>query len=229
MSTATIDSQKKIARPSKEIRIANILKAARDVFEQQGYEKAKVSDIAARIGIVEGTVFHYFGSKQELVQALMEAFYDDISVELQKGLQGIQGTRNRFYFIIWFHYKVLMENATLCGVIFGESRKGSHSELTEDIRQFYRKYTSFINQVFKEGVENGDIREGVSISLIRNTVYGSIENAMWIFLADGHEVNIEQAAEDLTDLIFRGIRTETEELKNSEVVSLIKKLNKLIL
>lgn len=228
MSTAIENNQKKAPRPSKEVRIANILKSAREVFEQQGYEKAKVSDIAARIGIVEGTVFHHFGSKQDLVNKVIEGFYDEISVKLQKGLQGIQGTRNQFYFIIWFHYKLLIENAALCSVILSESRKGVQSELKDDIRQFYRKYISFINQVYKDGVANGDIRDGVSISLIRNTIYGSIENAMWFFISDGHPINIEQASEDLTNLVFRGISTQTEELKNSEVVALIKKLNKLM-
>lgn len=228
MSTAIENNQKKAPRPSKEVRIANILKSARAVFEQQGYEKAKVSDIAARIGIVEGTIFHHFGSKQDLVNKVIEGFYDEISVELQKGLQGIQGTRNQFYFIIWFHYKVLIQNSALCRVILNESRKEVQSELKDDIRLFYRKYISFINQVYKDGVANGDIRGDVSISLIRNTIYGSIENAMWVFIADGHPINIEQASEDLTNLVFRGISTQTEELKNSEVVALIKKLNKLM-
>lgn len=228
MTDAIENNQKKAPRPSKEIRIAHILKSAREVFEQQGYEKAKVSDIAARIGIVEGTVFHHFGSKQDLVNKVIEGFYDEISLELQKGLQGIQGTRNQFYFIIWFHYKVLMGNAALCRVILNESRKEVQSELKDDIRQFYRKYISFINQVYKDGVANGDIRGDVSISLIRNTIYGSIENAMWVFIADEHSINIEQASEDLTNMVFRGISTQTEELKNSEVVSLIKKLNKLM-
>lgn len=228
MTAAIENNQKKVPRPSKEVRIAHILKSAREVFEQQGYEKAKVSDIAARIGIVEGTVFHHFGSKQDLVNKVIEDFYDEISLELQKGLQGVHGTRNQFYFIIWFHYKILMENAALCRVILNESRKEIQSELKDDIRQFYRKYISFINQVYKDGVANGDIRDGVSISLIRNTIYGSIENAMWVFIADGHPINIEQASEDLTNMVFHGISTQTEELKNSEIVSLIKKLNKLM-
>lgn len=55
------------SRQSREYRQQEILKAAREVFERCGYEDATISEIADSIGVVEGTVLHYFQNKRTLM------------------------------------------------------------------------------------------------------------------------------------------------------------------
>lgn len=47
-----------------------LLDAARAVFAEQGFTKAKVADIAARAGMTPGVIYHHFGGKNELYLAL---------------------------------------------------------------------------------------------------------------------------------------------------------------
>jgi AcrR family transcriptional regulator len=49
-----------------------ILRAATDVFAQYGYRAAKVSEVAARVGVTEPVVFQNFGSKAALFAAVLE-------------------------------------------------------------------------------------------------------------------------------------------------------------
>jgi AcrR family transcriptional regulator len=49
-----------------------ILRAAMEVFAEAGYRAAKVSDIAARVGVTEPVVFQNFGSKAALFAAVLE-------------------------------------------------------------------------------------------------------------------------------------------------------------
>lgn len=48
-----------------------ILKAARDVFSELGYEAASVRDIIRRTGLASGTFYNYYRSKEEVAQALV--------------------------------------------------------------------------------------------------------------------------------------------------------------
>lgn len=213
----------------KDLRKAEILKAARMIFEECGYEKAKVAQIAEKVGVVEGTVFHYFGSKQELVVKVMEIFYEEISTDLGIGLKDIKGFKNRLYFIIWFHFNVLIKNAPLCNVLITEPRKGLNSELKEDIKNFNRRYNIHFNNLFDKAIANGQIKKNTSRSLVRNTIYGSIESAMWYYLSDGKQINIASEANQLTDLIYNGISTTVEQAINkNEINGLVKKLNNLL-
>lgn len=214
-------------RRSRELRTASILSAARKIFERDGYEKAKISDIAAEIGVVEGTVFHYFPSKRALVLKLVEKFYEDITGSLRAGLADINGTRDSLHFIVRFHLGVVGENAAFCGVILRESRE-LDEEVTADIRNLNREYTQSLTTVIKQGISNGELREDISIAMVRNALYGGIEHALWASLSAGEPLDPDQGAEHLTRLLFEGIRREQSALQSQEVTSLIRKLDKLV-
>ncbi|MCX6004712.1 MAG: helix-turn-helix domain containing protein [Chloroflexi bacterium] len=52
-----------------------ILRAAREVFKERGYENAHMDDIARLAGIAKGTVYLYFESKLALLEALVDSYY----------------------------------------------------------------------------------------------------------------------------------------------------------
>ena len=214
---------------NKNERSEQILKAAREEFEHFGYEKAKVSNIATKVGLVEGTIFHRFKSKRGLVIKVMEQFYAQITTDLQAGLENVEGTRKRIHYCIWFHLNTLMQNAALCGVIMTESRKAGQSSLTQDLRQFNRNYTSLLVKTLQEGIDAGDLRKDTSIAIARRAIFGTIEHLMWSYITDASEVDIDASAKELTDFIFYGYgQINGERRKEEEVQALIRKLNELL-
>lgn len=70
-------------RLSAERRRESILDAATEVFAAAGYRAAKVSDVAARIGVSEPVVFQNFGSKEALYAAVLDRAAERIRGELQ--------------------------------------------------------------------------------------------------------------------------------------------------
>ena len=52
----------------REQRCGQLLSAAQRVFSRQGFHAAKVADVAAEAGVSQGTVYHYFDSKEALFQ-----------------------------------------------------------------------------------------------------------------------------------------------------------------
>ncbi len=49
-----------------------LLRAAVELFREQGYERTTVRDLAAKIGIQSGSIFHHFRSKPEILHAVVE-------------------------------------------------------------------------------------------------------------------------------------------------------------
>ncbi len=223
----TFSAKKRAPRQSREARSAAILTAARQVFERDGYAAAKVADIAAEVGVVEGTVFHYFPSKRALVMRVMEQFYQGITRQVEAGLQQTTGTFDRLHYLVKTHLLVMCENAELCGVILNSSRDADR-ELSQDIRQLNRNYTHAIVDIIKDGIAGGELRPDTSIPLVRNTLYGSIEHAMWAQLADQQAIDVENTARQLTDLVYRGICIRHSDTTNNEVADLVKKLNNML-
>jgi AcrR family transcriptional regulator len=61
-----------------------ILRAAAEVFGQAGYRAAKVSDVAARVGVTEPVIFQNFGSKAALFAAVVERAAAEVNASLDE-------------------------------------------------------------------------------------------------------------------------------------------------
>jgi len=89
-------------------RRGEILGAAQLLFNQHGYDNTSVNSIIEHLGISKGTFYHYFSSKEELLDALVESFTDDIMARVveathAKGLTAIE--RMNAYFSVAGTYK----------------------------------------------------------------------------------------------------------------------------
>jgi AcrR family transcriptional regulator len=80
-----------MAKPADPNRREDILKAAREVFKQDGYGKAHVAEIAQRAGVAKGTVYLYFQSKQAMLDALCDHYQAMIADALLQALQNPDG------------------------------------------------------------------------------------------------------------------------------------------
>jgi AcrR family transcriptional regulator len=80
-----------MSKPADPNRREDILKAARAEFRQNGYEKARIADIAQRAGVAKGTVYLYFESKQAMLDALCNLYQEMIADALLQALQNPDG------------------------------------------------------------------------------------------------------------------------------------------
>ncbi|MDX1504403.1 MAG: TetR/AcrR family transcriptional regulator [Spongiibacter sp.] len=213
-------------RLSREQRQEEIIRAARKVFEKQGYESSTIADIAEEVGVVEGTVLHYFKTKRALMAKVIEEFYSDITATMELGVSRIHGTRNRIRYVIHTHMSFLHDNADLCTVILNESR-GSQTELLDKVHKLNKRYTNVVVTIVREGKENGEIAEFASPILVRNVVFGAIEHYLWDLVSGTRREDIDDISDQLTQLVYSGIVSRPDNI-SSEVNQLILKLNTLI-
>jgi len=73
------------------VRKAEIVAAARQLFQEKGYENAAIQDVMAQLGIAKGTIYHYFQSKEALFEAVIEAIVSEEIERLDLLLQGFNG------------------------------------------------------------------------------------------------------------------------------------------
>jgi len=78
-------------------RRAELIAAARYLFDKDGVEVTRVSDIVQRVGVAQGVFYYYFRSKDEIVEVVAE----EIIAELKIGIQAVMENRK------WDFYKKL--------------------------------------------------------------------------------------------------------------------------
>lgn len=70
-------------RKDSQIRIAEIIDAAAELFNAHGYQETQVSDIVKAIGVAQGTFYYYFKSKEEVVEAIIRRTMDRMLAEIE--------------------------------------------------------------------------------------------------------------------------------------------------
>lgn len=203
-------SRERVLSPAREERVDEILNAARAAFCEKGYEQTAMAEIAARLGVVEGTLYKYFASKRALLLGVLERWYEDLLGQYARDLAGVAGPQQRLRLLIWRHLRAIHETPQLCRLMFREVRseggyKGSR------LHAMNRRYTRFLLDVLREGVDSGEFRSDLPLPLLRGLVYGGIEHYAWNYLCGRGSLDIDATAAAITAVLCNGIAVRPAE------------------
>lgn len=96
-----------MARPADPHRREAILRAAAEVFTEQGFSDTRLADIAQRAGVVTSTLYLYFGSKEEMASAIAQENRQILLDQLEPVLSHLRGEKDiaQFVEIVLAHAK----------------------------------------------------------------------------------------------------------------------------
>ena len=196
--------RKVVVRQARARRIGEILDAARQSFSERGYENATMADIAARAGVVEGSVYKYFASKRDLLLKVIETWYEGLVEQFSHGLAGIKGARNRLRFLLWQHLVNIRRDAQLSRLMFQEVRLRD-DYFQSPLHRMNARYTEFLLGVVREGIAAGEFRNDMAPAMVRDMAFGAIEHQAWNFLCGRGTLDVERIADQITDVLCDGL------------------------
>jgi TetR/AcrR family fatty acid metabolism transcriptional regulator len=169
------------ARPAVDKRRV-ILDAAVRVFARQGFHTCRVSDIADEAGVAYGLVYHYFQSKDEVLDTL---FLERWAIMLE-AIREIDArripARDKLRAIASFIVDSYRHDPDLMKVIIVEVTRAANSfgqAHLADITEAYR----LIGGIVEQAQEDGEFRPEISAEFAAQAFYGAIEQVLtgWIF------------------------------------------------
>jgi len=185
-----------------------ILDAAIRVFARQGFHACRVSDIAREAGVAYGLVYHYFDSKD---QVLNELFVERWSLLLQAidevDAQSIPA-REKLDAVAGFIIDSYRHDPELMKVIIVEVTRAANSfgrTHLPEIRQAY----DLIAKIVSDAQRSGEFRSDIDATLASMWFYGAIEQLLsgWVFgLIGGSDANFDSAREMVVDTICGGLQ-----------------------
>jgi TetR/AcrR family fatty acid metabolism transcriptional regulator len=184
-----------------------ILDAAVRVFARQGFHACRVSDIADEAGVAYGLLYHYFPSKEEVLNTLFLERWG-VMLEMIREVDAEQipvreklGAIASFIVESYRHdpdlMKVIIVEVTRAANSFGQTHLGQ-------IREAYRMIGEIVTKAQQEGIFKADI----DAEFAAMTFYGAIEQVLtgWIFglLPQGDE-EFERAKQMVVETVCGGL------------------------
>lgn len=119
---------------------ARLLAAAKEIFEENGFLDARISDIAERAGLSHGSFYHYFESKEEVFREVAMAVEDQLSAPLGDVILDPNSDATpmeRIRSAIRMHLESYRREAKIMGVIEQVSRYDAEVKAARYKRQRY--------------------------------------------------------------------------------------------
>ena len=181
-----------------------IIEAAIEVFGKKYFRNSRISDIAQRANVAEGTIYQYFKNKEDLFFSIPAEKTKEFCGQLELHLQGIKGSLNKIRKYIWFVLFFFKSNPEYGDIIFLEMRLNKSFIKTKTYNTF-RKSTKQILEILKEGQEEGVIRKDVSLYLLRQLILGILEHVVTRWLLKGKKYDFMNYYNDVCELVLNGI------------------------
>ena len=125
MNEAEVQNEKARSSRQRSDKRVRIVDAAVGVFAEKGYRSARISDIARRAGVADGTIYLYFRNKEDLLLTIFEEKMDGILNGLRAAVDGIDSPADRMRAFARFHFEQMRLQPALAQVLQVELRQST--------------------------------------------------------------------------------------------------------
>jgi TetR/AcrR family fatty acid metabolism transcriptional regulator len=184
-----------------------ILDAAVRVFARQGFHTSRVSDIADEARVAYGLVYHYFSSKDEILDTLFRERWDVMLAAIAEADASRRSPRDKLHAIASFIIESYRHDPELMKVIIVEVTRAANTfgrTHLDKIRDAYAQIAAIVARAQDEGL----FRKEITPEFAALAFYGCIEQVLtgWIFdsVRVGDE-QLERAKILIVETICRGL------------------------
>ena len=184
-----------------------ILDAAIRVLARQGYHGTRVSDIADEAGVAYGLVYHYFKSKDEVLNELFTERWSLLLAAIEEADREQPTPREKLAAVAEFIVESYRYDPDLMKVIIVEVTRAANSFGATHLPEIRRAY-DVVSRIVADGQREGIYREEIDPDFVGMWFYGAIEQLLsgWVFgliPATGEE--FERAGEMVVETLCCGL------------------------
>jgi TetR/AcrR family transcriptional regulator, fatty acid metabolism regulator protein len=196
-----------MAKAVPAARRRQILDAAIRVFARQGFHRCRVSDIAREAGVAYGLVYHYFDTKEQVLNELFTERWSLLLAAIKEIDEREIPPRDKLDAVAGFIIDSYRHDPELMKVIIVEVTRAANSFGRTHLPEIAKAYEQ-IAKIVADAQRSGDFRGDVDPMLASMWFYGAIEQLLsgWVFeLIPGEGLDFDRAREMVVATIADGL------------------------
>ena len=192
----------------QEERRRQILDAAVRAFAQRGYHGCRVSDVAREAGVAYGLVYHYYGSKEALLEAIFKETWGAMLATISSVEQLDDPARDRVRKVTEIVLRTWRRDPDLVRVLVHEVTRSSQLQReTDEIELAFEA----LRRIIENGQSAGEFRSDVDARVTATIWYGALEEILtgWAFgqLPDADD-DVARAERAVVEIVAGGLAAD---------------------
>ena len=186
-----------------------ILDAAVAVFAEKGFFTSRISDIADRANVADGTVYLYFKNKEEILMTAINTAFDAFMRQARTELEKLPNPAERLRRLALLHLDALGSNRDLA-VVFQMELRQSTRFLSEFSHHHMVEYLTLARTAIRDGQASGLFRPEVPDKVAANCFFGALDEMVTSWVLNEHEYRLANVADAVVDIFLNGMRAGTK-------------------
>ena len=184
-------------------RRADVVQLAGELFAQKGYRATTVREIADAAGILSGSLYHHFDSKESIGDEILSGFINDVLADYRAAVASGGSPREVLEQIVRSTSQTLARHRPALAMLQNDwsyfSGQPRFGYLRKAVGEIERTWVTQLERGKKEGIFRADLDARLTYRLLRDVLWIP---SQWR-LAEGYST--EQVADTLLQLLFDGI------------------------
>jgi AcrR family transcriptional regulator len=185
-----------------------ILAIAAEMFARKGFAATTVREIADEAGILSGSLYHHFDSKESMIDEIISAFIDEMVTSYREIIDATDDPLATLQSLIRRAFDALLPNRAALTVAQNESHYLQQFERFSYLQESYAEIERLWTSVLQRGIDAGVFRSDLDTKL----VYLFMRDAIWVtvrWYQPGGRYTIDELADTYTAIALDGIRQES--------------------
>lgn len=175
-----------------------ILNAAAELFSTQGFDRTTIRDIAGQAGLLPGSVYHYFSSKEDLYMAVHQEGFRSVMLQLQAAVDEASDPWERLKRAFTVHINGMVGGSAIDRLTGHSLALTGHRRLLDMIRADRDAY----EDVIKALITDLPLKPTVNRTLLRLQLLGAM-NWVYVWYHEG-KLSPEQISSQMIDMLRFG-------------------------
>jgi AcrR family transcriptional regulator len=173
-----------------------------EVFSRSDFHKANIRDVAKRAGISFSTIYHHYGSKEQLVFAFVDIWLGKLTERIIDHLQGIESLKETLRKVVWLQLDYYEKNPGLGRILFMTLPMQTWmSDRTFRQPKMIDLFLEVLRRGQQEGLLNSRVRTGVLLDFI----LGMVQRSFCMWISRGQKEGLAAQSNTLFDMLWRAI------------------------
>ena len=190
----------KTQRLPREVREAQICAAALSVFREYGYEGGSISRIAKKSELAEGALYKFFGSKKEILEAVICNWYDSTLADYEVKLNTISNTEQKLRYAIRHNVHCRCEDPAISN-LYLELRRDQCFKSSRLV-DYNKKYIGILREIIRS-IRSKSQDSDISISAVTRVIFSYAELGTEQYRINQVPLNQEQLTEEILKIAKR--------------------------
>jgi AcrR family transcriptional regulator len=183
----------------------DLLDAAVRAFARNGFHGSRVSDIAEEAGVAHGLLYHYFRSKDEVLETIFRETWSGLVSETKRIEESGDGLREQLRRFARVYLGSWLITPELIRVLVREV--GRSPEVGNRVDEIGELFLA-LQRIIEAAREQGEVRADCNVQIAAWVVYGALEEILtgWVLgQLPSEEGDVERAVATIVDVTYSGL------------------------